>query len=203
MRADLYARAMATKRFSTRRFVLNCKPSTDTETDWAYEDAVAADAVRVTSAPKSKDLRAKWWGIRDQGSTGACVGFATADGVLRYQLAKAGRVAKKRAVRYAPSPRFIWMADKETDQITSHPTTFIETAGTQTKLALRVARKYGCVLEEELPMAGRLSSSPPMPSTPRPPRCGSAATTTSPRRTRTWRAASTAGAAGSRTWAPC
>ncbi len=49
------------------------------------------------------------------------------------------------------------MANKETDRITSYPTTFIEPAGTQTKLALGVARKYGCVLEEELPMTGGLS----------------------------------------------
>ena len=49
------------------------------------------------------------------------------------------------------------MANKETDEITSYPTTFIETAGTQTKLALRVARNYGSVLEQDLPMEGALS----------------------------------------------
>ena len=38
------------------------------------------------------------------------------------------------------------------------PTTFIESAGTQIKLALRVARRYGCVLESTLPMDGTLSS---------------------------------------------
>ena len=57
-----------------------------------------------------------------------------------------------------PSARFIWMANKETDDITAYPTTFLETAGTQTKLALNVARKYGCVLEEDLPMSGQLST---------------------------------------------
>ena len=56
-----------------------------------------------------------------------------------------------------PPPRFIWMANKETDRITSYPTTFIESAGTQTKRALRIARRYGCVLESTLPMSGRLS----------------------------------------------
>ena len=55
-------------------------------------------------------------------------------------------------------PRFIWMANKETDLLTSFPTTFIESAGTQIKLALQVARKYGCVLESTLPMDGTLSS---------------------------------------------
>ena len=56
-----------------------------------------------------------------------------------------------------PSPRFIWMANKETDRIRSYPTSFIESAGTQTKRALRIARRYGCVLESTLPMSGRLS----------------------------------------------
>ncbi len=53
-----------------------------------------------------------------------------------------------------PSPRFTWMGNKETDRLTSFPTTFIESAGTQTKLALRIARRYGCVLESTLPMSG-------------------------------------------------
>ena len=59
-----------------------------------------------------------------------------------------------------PSPRFIWMANKETDRLTDYPTTFIEPAGTQTKRALRVARRYGCVPDSLLPMDGRLSSLP-------------------------------------------
>jgi hypothetical protein len=48
------------------------------------------------------------------------------------------------------------MVNKETDELTSYPTTFLDTAGTQTKLALKVARRYGCVLESVLPMSGRL-----------------------------------------------
>ena len=56
------------------------------------------------------------------------------------------------------SPRFIWMANKETDRLTSYPTTLIKSAGTQTKLALRIARRYGCVPESTLPMNGKLSS---------------------------------------------
>ena len=56
-----------------------------------------------------------------------------------------------------PSPRFIWMANKETDRLTEFPTTFIECAGTQTKRVLRIARNSGCVPERTLPMSGRLS----------------------------------------------
>jgi len=140
---------------SVRQYVLNCVPSLATENDWTFSDAVEAGAVRLLRRlPKSKDLREPWWRVDDQGETGACVGFATAYGVLRWHYAKAGRIAKDQK----PSARFIWMANKETDEITSYPTTFIESEGTQTKLALGVARTFGCVLDTDLPMKGGLFS---------------------------------------------
>ena len=143
--------AKSSKRYT--RYVLNCDPSSTPEADWTYEDAVSAGLVADQAPPPSKDLRKTWWPVRNQGTTGACVGFATADGVLRWHYVTANKI--RRTDR--PSPRFIWMANKETDEITSYPTTFIEAAGTQTKLALRVARNYGCVLEQTLPMSGRLA----------------------------------------------
>ena len=136
-----------------RRFVLNCEPSTGVETDWTFEDAVAAGVVSAAPARAEVDLRRPDWPIRDQGTTGACVGFATADGVLHWHYLQAGLLAPGER----PSPRFIWMANKETDRLTEFPTTFIECAGTQTKRALRIARNYGCVPERTLPMSGRLS----------------------------------------------
>ena len=135
------------------RYILNCEPSTGVDTDWTFEDAVAAGVVAGAEARAGVDLRSPDWPIRDQGSTGACVGFATADGVLHYHYRQAGLLGPGER----PSPRFIWMANKETDRITDFPTTFIEKAGTQTKRALRIARNYGCVLERTLPMSGRLS----------------------------------------------
>lgn len=150
------------------RFVLNCGRSAGTDTDWSFEDAaLAQDEARdtlsfpltISSAtladppPACVDLREPWWEIRDQGKTGACVGFAAADGLLRWLYVKKGKMLETEC----PSPRFIWMANKETDDITRYPTTFIESAGTSTKLALRVAQKYGCVPEHMLPMNGRLS----------------------------------------------
>lgn len=144
------------RKFNARKFILNCDPSAKTETDWGFEDAAASDAISMLpQIPRSKDLRKGWWRINDQGSTGACVGFAAAYGVLRWHYVKKGLLTT--SIRNLPSARFIWMADKETDEITSFPTTFIEKAGTQTKLALRVARNYGCVLEKDLPMNGSLS----------------------------------------------
>jgi hypothetical protein len=143
------------KRFNAKRFVLNCVPSANPEDDWTMEDAVDAGVVSLAPiTPNSIDLRKKWWEINDQKKTGACVGFATAYGVLRWHFVKDNKIPREEL----PSARFIWMANKETDEITSYPTTFIETAGTQTKLALGVARKYGCVLEDDLPMKGNLAN---------------------------------------------
>ncbi len=150
------------------RFVLNCSESPSHENDWSFEDAAVAQAegdsmlsqpLKIGTGnlrdpiPESVDLRRPWWKIRHQGKTGACVGFATADGVLRWLYTINGKMLETER----PSPRFIWMANKETDDLTRYPTTFIESAGTSTKLALRIAQKYGCVPEHMLPMDGSLS----------------------------------------------
>lgn len=142
------------QKLNVRRFVLNCVPSQRPQDDWTLGDALDAGVVdKDVVIPGRKDLRAKWWRVDNQGSTGACVGFATAYGVLRWHYVQAGLMDKKDR----PSARFIWMANKETDEITRFPTTFIESAGTQTKLALNVARSFGCVDEKDLPMDGPLS----------------------------------------------
>ena len=133
--------------------IFNCNPSRNRENDWTMADAFPGKAKSISSPPASKDLRENWWAVRDQKDTGACVGFAAADGVLRWHYVKAGWIKTSEL----PSPRFIWMANKETDEITDYPTTFLEEEGTQVKLALRVARNYGCVFEEDLPMSGGLS----------------------------------------------
>jgi C1A family cysteine protease len=49
------------------------------------------------------------------------------------------------------SPRFVWMASKETDEFTTRPETFIEEAGTSLKAAMDIARKYGVVPDQLLP----------------------------------------------------
>lgn len=139
---------------NTHGFVLNCRASANTEQDWTYEDAINAGVVDTDfQFPDSVDLRRDWWKIQHQGNTGACVGYATAYGVLHWHYVNESMVSAEDP----PSARFIWMANKETDDITTYPSTFLETDGTQTKLALRVAQKYGCVLERELPMDGSLS----------------------------------------------
>src|SRR5918996_2175436 len=102
--------------------VLNVVPSRDTERDWQLEQATAAGLLRVRAAapiPKSKDLRETWWRVGDQGTTGSCVGWATADSLLRWHFVKAGRLKENEQL----SVRFVWMASKETDEFTSAPST--------------------------------------------------------------------------------
>jgi len=146
----------APKRRTTRRRattrgpkrILNCDPSPKTEEDWTFEHAAQADIVAAAAAvPPTKDLRAAWWKINDQEATGSCVGWGTADGVLRWHFVTAGRLGRNELL----APRFIWMASKETDDSTSQPTTFIETEGTSLKSALDVARKFGSVRDAVLP----------------------------------------------------
>jgi len=130
--------------------ILNCIPSPERDDDWRID--TAEDAGLVAAAPPippRKDLRAAWWRIQDQGSTGSCVGWASADGVLRWHFVKANRIGQTELI----SPRFQWMAAKETDEFNSRPTTFVEAEGTSLKAALDVSRKFGAVKDTVLPFA--------------------------------------------------
>ncbi len=112
------------------------------------QNALASGAHSAPAAlPPALDLRQPWWKIGNQLGTGACVGWATADGVMRYLLVKANRLGPGQRL----SPRFIWMASKETDEYVTRPETFIEEAGTSLKAALDIARKYGTVPDSLLP----------------------------------------------------
>ena len=128
--------------------ILNIYPSPGQERDWRFEHAVEAGLTAAPVAiPASKDLRAAWWNVGDQGQTGSCVGWATADAVLRWHFVTAGKLPKTQRF----SPRFTWMACKETDVFNSYPTTVIESAGTFLKAAMDVSRKFGAVKETTLP----------------------------------------------------
>ena len=132
--------------------ILNCVPSRGTERDWRFETAAAAGllARRRGAAPDSVDLRQSWWKVGDQGATGSCVGWATADSLLRWHFVEAERLKPSEAL----SVRFVWMASKESDEFTSAPSTFIEAAGTSLKAALDVCRKFGAVRSTVLPFDG-------------------------------------------------
>ena len=129
-------------------YICNLVPSKDTERDWSYGDSLGAGVLEAAAAlPASVDLRAAWWAINNQESTGSCVGWATADGVVRYHMVKAGRIRQTDLL----SARQIWMASKETDTITTRPETFIERAGTTLKAAVDEARNHGTALATDLP----------------------------------------------------
>ena len=131
--------------YSTR--ILNCIPSTETDEDWGYDTALAAGITAAAAIPASKDLRESWWEIGDQGYTGSCVGWATADSLLRWHFVQSGQITKREIL----STRFTWMASKETDVFNTRPTTFIELAGTSLKAALDISRKFGSVRDSVLP----------------------------------------------------
>ena len=131
----------------TRR-ICNLVPSRGTDKDWTFRDSVAGGALRAVAAPPpSVDLRKPWWAINDQEDTGSCVGWATADGVVRYHMVMASRLPKDQLL----SPRFVWMASKEFDEFTTRADTFIEEAGTSLKSAMDIVRKYGTVTDAMLP----------------------------------------------------
>jgi hypothetical protein len=128
--------------------ICNLVESKGTERDWGFEDAVGSGALGAVAAlPASVDLRRPWWKIGNQEDTGSCVGWASAEGVVRYHMVQAGKLAEAEPL----SPRFVWMASKETDSFTTRPETFIEGAGTSLKTAMDIARKYGVVTDKVLP----------------------------------------------------
>ena len=83
------SRGMAAKRPAARRFILDCDRSAGVRMDWTFADAVEAGVVADVPARAEVDLRADDWPVRDQGTTGACVGFAAADGVLHWHYRQA------------------------------------------------------------------------------------------------------------------
>jgi len=142
------AKSATTKRPETKR-ICNLLPSKGTDKDWGFSSAMAAGALGAAPAalPASVDLRAAWWTVGDQKNTGSCVGWASTDGVARYMFAKAGRLDKKLLL----SPRFTWMASKETDDAVDRPETMLDCAGTYLKTAADVLRKFGAVTDDLVP----------------------------------------------------
>jgi hypothetical protein len=149
--------ALTTDSTGTER-ILNCVESQKKDLDWGLHNAQDAGLVtasaRKSADSTSVDLREdSWWRIGDQKDTGSCVGWASVDSVIRWHMVQAGRLPKTTKL----SPRFQWMAAKETDQFVAQPTTFIESDGTSLKAALDVSRKWGAVRNSVLPFQhGRL-----------------------------------------------
>ena len=134
--------------------ILNVLPSKSPETDWGEREAIAAGGLfdRGGRPPKAMSWVSDHTPIQHQGQTGACVGYATAYGVLWPQLIKAGLIKKNQM----PSARFIWQSAKEVDVYNIRPTSFVDTSGTYLKTACQIVTKYGCLLEETLPMRPKI-----------------------------------------------
>jgi hypothetical protein len=133
--------------------IADARRSKETGNDYGVAEAHLGDAV----LPDAVDLRRSWHPISDQGETASCVGWAVADSCLRWHLVEAGRLQPDQRL----SARYVWMSAKETDQRDDYPSTFLEYDGTSLKAGLDVVRKWGVVLEEELPWEGRLATIPP------------------------------------------
>jgi len=142
-------RGTATRTRGRAQRVCNLVASRNTQDDWGIEHAVMANAIAAPPAapPTKVDLRASWWDIGNQEATGSCIGWASTDEVARYHFVKAGRLAQNAKL----SPRFTWMASKETDECIKRPETMIEGAGTTLKAAADILRKYGAVPDNLLP----------------------------------------------------
>jgi Papain family cysteine protease len=128
-------------------------PEDDYDLSKARDDGELGEA----PLPESVDLREPWHTVPDQGRTASCVGWSIADSVLRWHLVKAGRLDP--ATRL--SARHIWMSAKETDAREDYPSTFLEQDGTSLKAGLDVVRRFGAVLETELPWEGGLAPGTP------------------------------------------
>src|SRR5262245_59221283 len=106
--------------------ILNVLPSQHPDDDWQFDTAITAGVAVRNGVPDKVDLcQPTWWTIGDQGGTGSCVGWATADSLLRWHFVQANRLTETEPL----SVRYIWMAAKETDEFSQRPTTFIEQDG--------------------------------------------------------------------------
>jgi hypothetical protein len=136
------------------RKVARARRSPERENDLDAAAAAAAGHLPDAPPPAELDLRAGWHEVGDQGHTASCVGWTVADSVLRWQLVTAGRLAPDARL----STRHVWMAAKESDRQDDFPTAFLEEDGTSLKTGLDVVRKFGAVLEPNLPWTGGLAT---------------------------------------------
>lgn len=126
--------------------------SRETENDYGPDKAQLADA----PLPETVDLRQDWHAVPDQGHTASCVGWTVADSLLRWHFVKEGRLRPDERL----SARHVWMSAKEFFQREEFPSTFLEQDGTSLKAGLDVVRKFGAVLESELPWDGMATCTP-------------------------------------------
>jgi Papain family cysteine protease len=141
-----------------RFFNVEASPARDE--DWSADKDGRLEDKEPPAALDLRDGRG-WYDVRNQRQTGSCVGYALADGVMRWQLVELGRLEADERL----SARYIWMASKEIRgqrmaKEEWRPTTFLEEAPTNAKDALDVVRHFGAVKSEMLPWDGKLNRGP-------------------------------------------
>lgn len=130
--------------------ITNCKVSIVT----SEQLASVVHIVQDSGAPVPESL---WksdftWPVGNQLDTGACVGWAVGDGLIRWYLVKKGKLTDAEPL----SVRYFWMAAKELDEFGECPTTFLEQEGTSIWAALQIAQRFGALKEHLLPNQGKL-----------------------------------------------
>lgn len=131
-----------------------CVQSLNSEYNWQLDSTTRTHLKRAK--PFDDDLRneaSNWWSVQRDLKREACVGYALATGALWFQYGIKGSMNKFQEL---PSMRFLWEAAKEFDDNIVFPTTFLENQGTSLKAALRILRKYGCLLEDDYTAGGKI-----------------------------------------------
>jgi len=94
--------------------ILNCIPSKKMKNDWGFTAAVGSNILEAPpEIPPSVDLREDWWAIGDQKDTGSCVGWASADAILRWHMVKARKIENNEKL----SVRFQWKIFMRTSKV--------------------------------------------------------------------------------------
>lgn len=128
--------------------ILNLLPSPVDERDYAPQIMTAS---LQTEVPEQFSTVNKNHLVRNQGTTGSCVGYGITDAIL----AALGSF-DSRWFNEPLSASFIWMGAKEIDSI-SLPSTLAGADGTYIRAGLMVALKYGNLYERFAPL-GAISS---------------------------------------------
>ena len=141
---------MARARRQPKR-ILNCIPSRERDEDWRIDTAEDAGrrrrgATHPAEEGPSADLVADQRPGNDR--VVRRLGLAPTECCAGTSSRRTGSPTNELL-----SPRFQWMAAKETDQFNTRPTTFVEAEGTSLKAALDVSRKFGTVRDSVLPFA--------------------------------------------------
>ncbi|TCS96686.1 C1 family peptidase [Hazenella coriacea] len=110
-------------------------------------DLIMSAFLPTFTIPRQKDYTDQMSPVRDQGTEGTCVGFATVVGVKEYQ-------AEKDFHSFIPlSPRFLYQKCKEID---GNP----DQEGTYPRIAMQVLKKTGVCLEEYWPYMAKQPGQP-------------------------------------------